>query len=140
MGDTGVFDIDGAYMTGILVDSLPLPNQAQVLLNVPVVLADNSTSFVTFAGIATVNPDGILETANLVLTGTPPGVVLTGSLSLAVDFVNPLNGTAVICGDLDGITSRVDVDEEPAGGLLDQTTLSTALTFGAVQAGYNFLE
>ena len=119
VGSTGVFELDGSYMTGILVDSLPLPNQAQVNLNIPVVLADNSTSFVTFAGIAT-NPGNIPSTANLILTGTPPGVELTGSLTLAFDFNNPLNGTAVLCGDLDSITARVDEDgdEDEGGGLL----------------------
>ena len=120
VGDTGVFELDGSFMAGILVDGNPLPHVAQVNLNVPVVLADNSTSFLTFAGIAT-NPDSEdPASANLVLTGTPPGIKLTGSLTLAFDFNNPLNGTAVLCGDLDSIISRVegDGDGEPEGGLL----------------------
>ena len=107
-------------MTGILVDGNPFPRVAQVNVNVPVELVNNITSFLTFAGIAT-NPDSEdPASANLVLTGTPPGVEVTGSLSLAFDFVNLLTGTAVLCGDLDSITSRVDeevVDVEPEGGL-----------------------
>ena len=79
-------------------------------------LTDNSTSFLTFAGICAKLDDITPSTANLVLTGTPPGVQLTGSLSLAFDMTNPLNGTAVLCGDLDSITSR-DGDGEPEGGL-----------------------
>ena len=49
-------------------------------------------------------------------------VQLTGSLTLAFDFNNPLNGTAVLCGDLDtSTTSRVDGDGEPEGGGLPGT-------------------
>lgn len=50
VGDTGVFEIDGSFLTGILVDGNPFPRVAQVNLNVAVLLADNhSTSFLTFA-------------------------------------------------------------------------------------------
>ena len=115
-------------MTGILVDSNPLSNQAQVTLTVPVVLADNSTSFLTFAGIATI-PDNIDLSANLVLTGTPPGVELTGSFSLAFDFKNPLtlNGTVVFCGDVDSIIRRVDGDAQQQKGTATKSGVSFAI-------------
>ena len=68
MGDTGVFELDGSFVTGISVDAAPLPYLAQVNLNVPVELTDNSTSFLTFAGICAKLDDINPSTANLVLT------------------------------------------------------------------------
>lgn len=56
---------------------------------------------------------------------------MTGSLILAIDFVNPLNGTAVLCGDVDSIISRVDGDEEPEGGGLLGATKGGIYLLGA---------